>query len=95
MSEGEPKAGICVPVPVYPLYTAVAAEFGAMPVSSHYLMLGLQLPFSLPSPSFFPLCGCLLCDSLKTCGPLKVFSHLALASVFASVLASSVTLCQW
>ena len=60
MSEGEPKAGICVPVPVYPLYTAVAAEFGAMPVSSHSLMLGLDLPFILPSPSFFPMRGCLL-----------------------------------
>lgn len=47
MSEGDPKAGISIPVPVYPLYTAIAAEFGAKPVSGYGILSAQNAKFVL------------------------------------------------
>ena len=43
MSGGEPRTGMMIGIPIYPLYTAIIAEFGAVPVSCKSGVLSAKL----------------------------------------------------
>ena len=45
MTHGERKAGVMIPIPQYPLYTATTAEYDAQPVRCLSLLLYLLLMF--------------------------------------------------
>lgn len=54
--DGAERAGVMIPIPQYPLYTATIAEYNAYPVSDlkwfnscHFVLSYIVLQFSLPS----------------------------------------------